>query len=96
MLFRSDKRGSSYSHRRQLVRCFSNCRKGLRSFIEGNIEGSSRDYDLLIEGILLKHVTLEGHDYLYPRQQVWVTLEVHVCKVCWIQLFYLGLGLSNV
>ena len=41
-----DMRGSSYSHRRQLVGCFSNFHKGLRSFTEGNIEGSSRDYDI--------------------------------------------------
>ena len=46
-----DKHGSSYNHRRQLVNRFSNCRKGLISFTEGNIEGSSRDYDLLVEGL---------------------------------------------
>ena len=34
-----------------IVGYLSNYRKGLRLFTEGNIEGSSRDYDLLIEGL---------------------------------------------
>ena len=37
-------------------------RKGLRSFTEGSIEGSSRDYDLFNRGSLLKCPTFEGHD----------------------------------
>ena len=67
-----DGRGSSYSHRRQLIECFSNFHKGLRSFTEGNIEWSSRGYDLLIEGLLLKYPMFEGHDCFYSRKQVWV------------------------
>ena len=36
---------------RKLVGRFSNCRKGIRSFTEGNIEGASRDYELIIKGL---------------------------------------------
>ena len=34
-----------------IVGYFSNCHMGLRSFTEGNFEGSLRDYDLVIEGL---------------------------------------------
>ena len=92
-----DRRGSSCSHRRKIIRGFSTFRKGLRSFTEGIIEGSSREYNIFNRGSLLKRPMFEGHDCFYPRQQVRVTLEVRVCKVCCDSVnFILDLWLSSV
>ena len=74
--------GQSYSHRRQLVRRFSNFRKRLDRFIEGNIEGLR---SFFIEGSLLKRPIFEGHDCISEATSE-VTLEVRVWKVCLIQV----------
>ena len=69
--------GQSYSHRRQLVRRFSNFRKGLDRFIEGNIEGHQGTMIFFIEGSFIKHPIFEGHD-CFSEATSEVTLEIRV------------------
>ena len=70
--------GLLYSHRRQLMRRFSNFfRKGLDRFTEGNIEGHRGTTIFFIEGSLLKHPIFEGHDCVSKATSE-VTLEVRV------------------
>ena len=47
------------------MRRYSNFRKGLDCFTEGNIEGHRGTIIFFIEGSLLKRPIFEGHDYLF-------------------------------
>ena len=72
-----------YSHRRKLLRRFSNFRKGLDRFIEGNVEGHRGTTIIFIEGSLLKRPIFEGHDCVFRGNERGYPRGARV-KVCLI------------
>ena len=74
--------GRLYSHRRQPMGRFSNVILGTRSFNEGNIEGH-RGTTIFYRGSLLK-LPCSRDMTIFPIGNKWITLRVHVCKVCLI------------
>ena len=80
--------GQSYSHRKQLMRRFSNFRKGLDLFIKGNIEGHRGTTIFFIEGCLLKRPIFEGHDCISEATSE-VTLEVRVWKSVLVSSYFI-------
>ena len=62
--------GSLYSHRRQPMRRFSNCRDGLRSFYRRQHRRVIEGLRSCIRGSLLKYPTFEGHDYFFSLYRI--------------------------
>ena len=89
------RRGSSYSHRRQLVRRFRNFCKGLRSFYR-------RQHWRIIEGLWSLDLRVFAKDSLLSRDMTVLfsqhnqngnTLEMYICKCVVFSYFVFVLGL---